>query len=211
MITIIYRTIFFYFFVTFAYRIMGKREIGQLGIIDLIVSILIAELAAISIENYNSSIFLAIFPVGVLVILELVLGYLSVKYRKFNRLFEGKPVFIINKGRINYKNLIKQRYSIDDLLVELRQKSISSIEEVEYAILENNGKLSIFKYGFLKIPKDIPTPLIVERKIQKETLNNINKTELWLKNELLKNNLSLEDIYYCFYKNKQLFIVKYSS
>lgn len=211
MITIIMRTIFFYFFITLAYRIMGKREVGQLGIIDLIVSILIAELVAISIENYQESIFMAILPIMALVILELLLGYISVKYRKFNRLFEGKPVTIISKGRLNYKNLIKQRYTLDNLLVELRQKGISSISDVEYAILENNGKLSIFKYGFLKIPSYVPTPLIVEKKIQDETLKSINKSKEWLNNELEKNKVSLKDIFYCFYKNNQLYIIKYPS
>ncbi len=211
MITIIMRTIFFYFFITLAYRIMGKREVGQLGIIDLIVSILIAELVAISIENYQESIFMTILPIIALVILELLLGYISVKYRKFNRLFEGKPVTIISKGRLNYKNLIKQRYTLDNLLVELRQKGISSISDVEYAILENNGKLSIFKYGFLKIPSCVPTPLIVEKKIQDETLKSINKSKEWLNNQLENNKVSLKDIFYCFYKNNQLYIIKYPS
>ena len=80
MFTIIYRTIFFYFFIVLAYRIMGKREIGQLGIIDLIVSILIAELVAISIENIKDSIFLTIMPIIILVVLELVLALLPFVY-----------------------------------------------------------------------------------------------------------------------------------
>ena len=125
------RTLFFYFFITFAYRIMGKREVGQLGIIDLIVSILIAEIVALSIEKTDQSIFLAVLPISLLVILELVLGFLSVKSRRFNKLFGGKPTMIVSEGKIVYKNLVSQRYSIDDLLLELRKNGISSIEDVE--------------------------------------------------------------------------------
>ena len=209
MLTIIIRTIFFYFLITFAYRIMGKREIGQLGIMDFIVSMMIAEIVAMSIENYNQSIFYGIFPIISLVIIELILGVTNFKFRKINRFIEGKPVMIIKNGKLNYKNLVKQRYTIDDLLLELRQKSISSINDVEYAILENNGKLSIFKYGPLKIPKNVPTPLIIEKEIQEETLYNLSKTKEWLYQELEKNKVKLEDIFYCFYKNSNLYIIKY--
>ena len=154
MFDTIIRTLFFYFFITFAYRIMGKREIGQLGVIDLIVSILIAEIVAISIEKTDESILLAVLPISVLVILEIVLGFFSIKSRWFNKVFGGKPTIIINEGKIIYKNLINQRYTIDDLLLELRKKGIASVEEVEYAFLETNGQLSIFKYKPLKIKKN---------------------------------------------------------
>ena len=211
MIDTILRTIFFYFFITFAYRIMGKREVGQLGIIDLIVSILIAELVAISIENYKTSIWLTIFPICILVILEVVLGYINVKSRKFNKLFGGKPTPIISQGKLLYNNLINQRYSIDDLLLELRLKGISSIEDVEYAFLEPNGKLSIFKYNLLKIKKSIPLPIIVEGKIQKETSKELNKNEEWLNNVLITNNVKLEEVFYALYKKTHVYIIKYEN
>ena len=139
---------------------MGKREISQLEVIDLIVSILMAELIAISIENINDSIILTIIPIVALVILEILLAKLSLKSKKFNNLMGGKPSIIISNGKINYKELIKNRYSLDDILLELRQKSIKSINDVEYAILEPNGKLSIFKYNILKTKGDFPMPLI---------------------------------------------------
>ena len=185
---------------------MGKREVGQLGIIDLIVSILIAELVAISIENYKSSIFLTIFPITILVILEIFLGFASVKSRKLNRLLGGKPTILINKGILNYKNLISQRYSLDDLLIELRQKEIYSIEDVEYALLEPNGKLSIFKKKLFQ--KNSPLPIIIEGIIQKESLQEIEKNETWLLNQINKNNLNLKEIFYCVYKNNHLYIIK---
>ena len=91
---------------------MGKREIGQLGIIDLIVSILIAELVAISIENIKDSIFLTILPIALLVFLELFLAFVSIKSRTFRNLFGGKPSLIIVNGNVNYKEMVRQRYSI---------------------------------------------------------------------------------------------------
>ena len=206
----VFRTIFFYFFVAVSYRIMGKREVGQLGIIDLIVSILIAELVAISIENTDKSILLTIFPIIVLVIIELLLAFISIKSRRFRTFLTGKPSVIINKGKINYKEMIKQRYSLDDLLICLRQKEIKSIEDVEYAFLESNGKLSIFKYNFLKTNSSYPIALIIDGMIQKNTLKQIKKSIIWLKYYLIKQDVKLEDIFYAFYKNNKVYIIKKS-
>ena len=205
LLTTVLRTLFFYFFVTFAYRIMGKREVGQLGIVDLIVSILIAELVAISIENIDKSIMLTITPISLLVVIEVALAYLSTKSRWFRQVFTSKPSVIINHGVINYKEMIKQRYSLDDLLVSLRQASIKSIEDVEYAFLESNGKLSIFKYNLFKTDSAYPAPIIVDGVIQENTLKNIRKNKIWIKLYLRKQNINLEDIFYAFYKNGKMY------
>ena len=210
MITVIFRTTFFYFFILIAYRIMGKREVGQLGIIDLIISILIAELAAMSIENHKESIFLTIVPIALLVIIEVVLAFISVKSKKVKITLEGKPVLLICNGKINYNELIRQRYTMDDLLVSLRQQSIKSIDEVEYAILESNGKLSVFKYNFLKIKSSFPLPLILDGRIQTKTLEYLHKDINWLNKELYENNLTSENIFYAFYKKNKIFVIKKS-
>ena len=207
LLTTVLRTLFFYFFVTFAYRIMGKREVGQLGIVDLIVSILIAELVAISIENVDKSIMLTIAPISLLVVIEVALAYLSTKSRWFRQVFTSKPAVIINHGVINYKEMIKQRYSLDDLLVSLRQASIKSIEDVEYAFLESNGKLSIFKYNLFKTDSAYPAPIIVDGVIQENTLKNIRKNKIWIKLYLRKQNINLEDIFYAFYKNGKIYTI----
>ena len=207
LLTTILRTLFFYFFVTFAYRIMGKREVGQLGIVDLIVSILIAELVAISIENIDKSIMLTIAPISLLVFIEVVLAYLSTKSRWFRQIFTAKPSIIINHGVINYKEMIKQRYSLDDLLVSLRQASIKSIEDVEYAFLESNGKLSIFKYNLFKTDSDYPAPIIVDGVIQENTLKNIRKNKIWIKLYLRRQNINQEDIFYAFYKKGKIYTI----
>lgn len=208
LLIVVFRTIFFYFFVMLAYRLMGKREVGQLGIIDLIVSILIAELVAMSIENFKESIYLTIMPIILLTILEIVLAYIGVKSKRFRNFFGGKPSLIISHGKLNYHEMIAQRYNMDDLLVNLRQNSIRNMDEVEYAILEPNGKLSIFKYMPFKIKGNFPMPLILDGVIQEKSLKQIHKSASWIKTELSKKNLDLKNIFYAFYKSKKIFVIK---
>ena len=201
------RTILFYFIITILYRFMGKREIGQLGIVDLIVSILIAELAAMSIDKRTESVFLSIIPIITLVLIQIITSYLSLKSSKIRDAFDGKPSVIINRGIINFKEMLKQRYNMDDLLVQLREKNIKSIEEVDYAILESSGKLSVFNKSD---NNDYPIPLILDGKINKDTLKQINKTEIWLNRTLRNENTNLENIFYGFYRNKELYLIKKS-
>ncbi len=208
LLQVIFRTTFFYFFVLLCFRIMGKREIGQLGVIDLIVSILIAELIAISIENIKDSIFLTIIPIALLVMLEIGLAYISIKSRTIRTFFDGKPSLIICNGKLNYHEMVKQRYSMDNLLLSLRQNEIKNVDEVEYAFLEPNGKLSIFKYNFLKVPSPYPMPLILDGSIQKKALKYIRKNVTWLEYVLNSKGLQVKDIFYCFYKKKKLYIIK---
>lgn len=210
LFVVIYRTLFFYIFILIIYRLMGKREIGQLSIIDLVVSILIAELVAISIENHEEGLMLTVVPILILVLLEIIAAVISIKSNKVRNILEGKPSLIINKGKINYKEMVKQRYTLDDLLLELRYKSIKSIEDVEYAILENNGKLSIFKYNFLKLNTTTPFPIILDGVIQKDTLKYLKKNEKWVYELLEKERVVLQDVFYAFYKNKKTFIIKQS-
>lgn len=211
LLLICLRTIFFYFFITLSYRIMGKREIGKLGIIDLIVSILIAELVAISIENYQESLFMTVIPILTLIGLEILLAYISLKNNNTKRIIDGKPSLIIKNGLLNYKEMLKQRYSLDDLLLALRQNSIKTIEDVEYAVLEPNGKLSIFKYDLIKQKGSYPLPIIIDGILDKESLDNINKDYHWLNHAMITNNLKISDIFYAFYKNDKIYFIKKSS
>ena len=137
-----------------------------------------------------------------------MLGYISVKSRVFTKIFGGKPTVIIKDGKLIYKNLVNQRYSLDDLLLELRKQGISSIEEVEYAFLETNGDLSIFKYKPLNIGSNIPLPFIVEGVIQDEVLKSINKSEIWVKSVLENNNLDLNNVFYAIYQKKHVYVIK---
>ncbi len=200
----IFRTMFFYFFIVFVYRIMGKREVGQLGIIDLIVSVLIAELVAISLEDTSKSIFLVVIPVLLLVVLQIGTAFISLKNKKIRDAFDGKPSVIINNGKINIKEMIKQRYNLEDLLSQLREKKYSNLSEIGYAILETSGKLSVFKKETTK-KNTFPLPIIIEGKIEYDTLKMLNKDINWLRKHL---SVDIEDIFYGFYKNESIYIIK---
>lgn len=206
-INICIRTGLFYFFILLIYRIMGKREVGQLGIIDLIVSILIAELAVLSIEELDKSIFISVIPILTLTLLQTILAYFSLKKPKFRILLDGNPSLIIKNGKVNFKEMTKQKYNLDDLLVQLREKGFKSIEEIEYAILENNGTLSVFAYEEEK-DNYLPLPLILDNKIQEDTLKHLHKDSKWVLNLLNKRNINIEDVFYAFYKDKNVFIIK---
>lgn len=204
-ITIIFKTFFLYFLIILVYRIMGKKEVGKLGIIDLIVSILIAELAAMSIENLDSSIMLSVVPIATLVLIQVTLSFITLKSNNIRNLLDGKPVVIIKKGKLQFKNMSKIRYSLDDLLSQLREQQIKSIEEVDYAVLENNGKLSVFENC-----SDYPLPLIVDGSVDYAVLKELNKDEKWLIGVLNKNKINLSDVFYAFYKKNKTYIIKKS-
>ncbi len=205
-INIFARTFFFYFFILIIYRLLGKREVGQLGIIDLIVSILIAELAVISIEDLSTNIFYSIVPILTLTLLQMSLAYFSLKKPQFRIFLDGNPSLIIKKGKVNFKEMTKQKYNLDDLLVQLREKGYKSIEEIEYAILENNGTLSVFPYE--KNDPYLPLPLILDSKIQEDTLKHLHKDINWVFDLLDKKKIDINDVFYAFYKDKNIFIIK---
>ena len=200
----IFRTFFFYIFIVFAYRLMGKREVGQLGIIDLIVSVLIAELVAISLDNTEMSIFMTIIPIILLVLCQIGMAFLSLNRKEIREVFEGKPSVIINNGKIQIKEMIKQRYNLDDLLTQLSEQNFKSISEVDYAILETSGKLSVFKKE-RKNKVSFPLPIIVEGRIEYDSLKLLDKDVNWLFNNI---NTDLDNVFYGFYKEGSIYIIK---
>lgn len=202
-VTLFLKTLFLYFFIILCYRIMGKKELGQLSVIDLIVSLLIANMAAVCIEEYKESIMLSVIPITTLILLQVLLSFLSVKSNKFRNAIEGKPSVIIKKGKLNFSEMSKLRYSLDDLTSQLREKGIKSLEEVDYAILENSGTLSIFKNT-----KEYPMPLILDGEIDYETLIEINKSKKWVDNLLKNEHIDLKDVFYAFYTKDKTYIIK---
>ncbi len=206
----LYRTFIFYIIITVIYRFMGKREIGQLGIIDLIVSILIAELAAISIDNIHESMLLTILPIALLVAIQMSLSYISLKSSKVRDTFDGKVSIIISGGKINFKEMVRQRYNLEDLLTQLRFKDIKSIEDVDYAVLETSGKLSVFKKSDTRAG-EYPMPLILDGVIDEITLKAIKKNKSWISEMLKDNEVTLKDVFYGFYTKNKLYIIRKES
>ena len=205
--TIIFRTVLFYFLVVIAYKIMGKREVGELGVFDFIISMLISQLIAICIENYKEPIWFVIVPTLILVLFQIVFSFLSLKSNKFRDILDGKESVIISNGKLNFSEMKKQKYNLNDLLLQLRDKGIRTIEEVDYAILETNGKLSVFQ------KQDdnnnvFPLPLVLDGVIEENNLKFINKTRKWLNNELSKKKINLDNIFYAFYKDDEIYVIE---
>ena len=202
-ISIMLKTFFLYFFILLVYRLMGKKELGQLSIIDLIVTILIAELVAISIENAEDSIMVSVVPILVLVIVQISLSYINLKSDTIRNIFDGKPSVLIKKGKVDFTKMSKLRYSLDDLLSQLREKGVKSLDEVDYAVLENSGTLSVFEKTL-----DYPMPIILDGTIDYSVLKEIHKSEKWLYELLEKENLQLADVFYAFHKKNKTYIIK---
>ena len=200
-----FKTIVLYFFIIFCYRLMGKKEVGQLSIIDLIVSILIAELAAMSIEETERSIFVSIVPIIILVLIQITLSYLSLKNENIRKFIDGTPQTIINKGKVNFKQMQKLRYSLDDLVSQLREQGVKNIDDVNYAILENNGKLSVFTDDNI-----YPMPIILDGVIDFDVIKNMGKTLDWVYKLLDNNKIKVEDVFYAFYTKDKTYIIKKS-
>lgn len=205
--TIFFRTVFFYLLVVLSYKIMGKREVGELGVFDFIISMLISQLIAISIENYKEPIWVVIVPAVTLVVFQIIFAKLSLKSNKFRDILDGKESVMIANGKLNFNEMKNQKYNLNDLLLQLRDKGIRTIEEVDFAILETNGKLSVFK----KQDNDnniFPLPLILDGVIEEKNLKYINKNRKWIKMFLNNKKINLEDVFYAFYKDNQIFIIK---
>ena len=204
-INVVFRTFVFYVVMNIFYRIMGKREIGELKIIDLVLSMLLADVFAIGIENYEENIFMTFLPVLLLVVMQIIVSKYSFKYEKVRRFIDGEPSIIINRGKVNFQEMLKQRYNLDDLLMELRSQGIKSIEEVFYAVLEVSGRLSIFTKDD---GSEYPLPVILDGKVDEEVLYQIGKDPDWLEEIISKEGYILKDIFYAFYRNNELFFIK---
>ena len=142
IITLIIRTIFSYIFLLIILKVMGKRELSQVSIFDVVIFLIMSELFSLALNDPDASILHFIIPVIVIAILELISSLVSLKFIKIRKFLEGKISFIIYKGEIDFKTMKKNRYNIPDLMLQLRNKDIQSPIEVEYAILEGNGKIN---------------------------------------------------------------------
>lgn len=207
IINALFRCLVFYIVIAISYRVMGKREVGELSIMDFIVSIFLAQLASISIENLEDNIFVSMGPILLLVLIQLILARLSYKNSKVRNILDGDVSVIINRGKINFEEMLKQRYNLDDLLSQLRDKEIKSIEEVDYAILETSGKLSVFKKSDDK-NSVYPLPVIIDGVVQEDVLMQIKKDKDWLDKMISNEGYKLEDIFYGFYRKNNLYLIK---
>lgn len=180
------RTLMMYVAILIIFRVMGKREVGELSILDLVVFIMIGDLAVVAIDNHDSTILNSLLPMGFLMVIQIIFAYLSIKSKRFRSIVDGKPVIIINKGKIDERMMRKQRYNLDDLLSQLRVQNVFDVRDVEYAILETSGELSILGKKDLVKPGFAPFPLIMDGVIQQSALKELKKDDKWLRQELKK-------------------------
>ena len=205
MITIFLRTIIIFILLLTAVRLMGKREIGQLQPFELVVIIIIADVASVPMENINIPLLQGIIPILGLLVSQLVFSYLNIKVPIFHRIFAGKPSLLIEKGKIIEENLKKQRYTIEELMEQLRVGGFSDIRKVDYVILETSGEVSV-------IPKEeentvtlkdlslasqyigYPRAVILEGKVQENNLSALQKDQKWLLQQVNQLQIPLENI-----------------
>ncbi|MDR3586437.1 MAG: DUF421 domain-containing protein [Desulfosporosinus sp.] len=207
MIIVVIRTLILYTLVIVALRLMGKREIGQLQPFELVVIIMISELAAIPSENVGIPLLSGIIPILVLLLTSLTLAWVSLKSETARTIICGSPSILIQRGKILEDELRKNRYNLTDLLEELRIKNVPNIADVEFAVLETNGQLSVFPKSQKRptIPEDfhiptqfegLPITLIMDGKLNSTNLQQSNKDLAWLKRELNKQSINkIENVF----------------
>lgn len=214
------RTLLMYFIVLVVLRLMGKREIGKLSLFDLVVSIMMAEIAVMVIEDTKIPLIKGIVPIITLMLTQIILSYVTLKSKKVRDLVEGEPAVLIANGKIRDIEMAKQRYTIDDLVTQLREKNINRIADVEFAILETSGKLSVFpKPAQLPVTKEdlkiedrkyggIPMPLIEDGRIISTGLQKINKDEKWLIKKIKEHGIKdVKQIFFASIDHKGTFFI----
>ena len=206
MIISLIRAVILYTLIIFAIRLMGKRQIGQLQPGELAITILISNIAVLPIEDINVPLALGAVPILTLVCFELLISVLNMKSAKLRTILSGKPIFVIENGKINQKAINSLRFTIDDLMEGLRSCEVFDISQVAYAIVETNGTMSVIKKfpsqnvtaQMLKLQNQtttIPLVIVSDGKIVNDNLKEIGLTKKWLLNELQKENINKNDIF----------------
>lgn len=203
-----FKTILFLLIILVIIRIMGKRELGELNVFDIIVSFMISELFSNAISDPNSSIFLAVLPILIIFLVQISISYLVLKSSKMRTIIESSPVIIINNGKIDYKEMKRQRYNTSDLLLQVRERGITDLNDIEFAVLEVNGSLNIFTKKDNKLK--YPFPLISDGKIDLKVKNELKIDDNYIFNELKNNNFNNSDDVFLSFMGKDNHLIFFS-
>ena len=206
MIISLIRTVMLYIIILIAMRLMGKRQISQLQTSELVVTLLISDIAAIPMQDTSSPMVSGLIPIFVLLSLEVIMSFFMLKSAKLRALICGKPVIIINKGKIIQENMKILRLSTEDLFEQLRLNNIEKLSEIEYAIIETNGMLSVIKKSSEKTPtlKDIgktnekselETVVISDGEYADSSIKLCGKSRKWVDNRLNEANFKKENVF----------------
>lgn len=191
MVSIVVRTIIIYVLLSFALRVMGKRQLGELDVGELVSTLLISELAAIPIDDPDIPLLNAIIPMLFIISLEIIVSTIKNKSEKLKKMIDGKPSYIIYKGRLLQDALKENRISINELLSEIRSQGYGDISDVYYGIIEQNGSLSLLKEDTDKLAHTI----MVDGEILKKNLSITGYNEKWLKRQLDKQGVKEKEVF----------------
>lgn len=220
MLTVMIRAALLYLLVIFALRLMGKRQLGELQPTELVITILISNIASLPIEDPSIPMTLGAVPILVLVAFELAVSHLSLKSRKFRHFISGNPIIIINQGKINQQALKRLRFSLDDLAETLRSQGIFDLQDVYLAIVETNGQVSVLQQyeaqtltpkmaGISGENQDPPILAVADGKIDEEALQRYQLSRQWLEKILRKEKVELKDVFFlCADRQKHYTLVK---
>ncbi|MBQ7379633.1 MAG: DUF421 domain-containing protein [Clostridia bacterium] len=207
MFIILFRTVLIYIFLIGTMRLMGKRQLGELEVTDLVITLLLSEIATIPITDKSTPLLYAIVPVVTLASFEVFTSGLTLKYPKLKKFLSPKPAVLIRNGKADRREMQKVRISLDELLSELRQKSISDINQVDYAILESNGKISIItkaaytppvanQFGMAPQECGIQHIIFCDGVYSDQTLQALGKDRIWVQEKMKEHGLSPDQVFY---------------
>lgn len=213
MLITFFRSILIYIFVLIVMRLMGKREIGQLQPFELAIAIMIADLASIPMTDPGIPISNGIIAILGLLVMHLIISIINIKSIKMREVICGKPRILVYRGKIDEKALKKERFTINELEERLRGNNVINLGDVEYAILETSGQVTVIQKPEKRntIPEDfnitpeyegIPYDLVIDGKIMNENLEKIGKNYMWLKKQVEKFNMKPEEALVVTYDGK---------
>ena len=191
MTSIVIRTVIIYIILSVSLRIMGKRQLGELDVSELVSTLLISEIASIPIDDPDIPLMNAVIPILFILSVEILLSTIKNKSRKMKSVIEGKPQYIIYKGRVLQNVLDENRISINEILSEMRAQGVGDISEVYYATIEQNGALSILKKG----ESNMAHTVIIDGDVMKSNLQAMGLNENWLNTNLTNGNIQRGDVF----------------
>ncbi len=194
MFIVLIRTCILYILVVLVIRLMGKRQIGELQPYELVITIVISDLATVPMQDVRLPLILGIIPIITLLILEVFFTELQIRSKFMRKLIDGDPSVLIRDGKINEKALKSQRIHVEDLLEELRLTGNFDISSIKYAILESNGQLSIMSKENNE-NRHLPLVLLYNGKVNKDSLKKLHKDVKWLQDKVSSKNLSMDEVF----------------
>lgn len=201
LLIVSYRTVLLYVLIVIILRIMGKREVGELGVIDVVVFIIMAEVAAFALDSPDQKLIQSVLPMLILLAIQWFSSFISLKSKKFRDLVDGDPIMIIKDGQIIESAMRKQRYNLDDLFLQLREQQVGSVHDVTVAYLEPSGNLSVFTVDDVQPALG----LILDGVIQQKHLELCGNTEQWLLQELQFHGVNdVKQVFYCSFEEGKL-------